>query len=71
MCKSKKYSHVGKVKVYRYRWYLSTEDGSFRTMCYTSKPKIKGCSAIRIINTFEYMHPDRIDGFYGFEPIGD
>lgn len=67
MSKFKRYKHVGNIKVYCYRWYLSTEDGCFRTMCYTSKPKIKGSSVKRIKNTFEYMHPDRIDGFYGFE----
>lgn len=51
MSELKRYKHVGNIKVYCYRWYLSTQDGSFRTMCYTSKPKIKGSSVKRIQNT--------------------
>lgn len=45
----KQYKHVGNMKVYCYRWYLATEDGS-RLMIYTSKPKVKGAKSRRIKN---------------------
>lgn len=62
----KRYKHVGNMKVYCYRWFLATEDGSFRVMSYTSKPKVKGAKSKRIRDTYEFMHPERFD-FYGFE----
>lgn len=63
----KQYKHVGKMKVYCYRWFLATEDGSFRVMSFTSKPKVKGAKAKRIRNTWPFVNPNSIDGFYGFE----
>lgn len=63
----KRYKHVGNRKVYCYRWCLATPDGTFQVMSYTSKPKFKNARPKRIKGTFRFMHPDRINGFYGFD----